>query len=78
MTDSRPLLEVEEHTPPPPSAAVADAGPAASGGTATAAEGAVAQAAADAEVRELSGLRHVVEGSFGDLEDFGELLDGEK
>ena len=34
MTDSRPLLEVEEHPPPqPPAAAVPSAGPAASGGT---------------------------------------------
>ena len=50
MTDSRPLLEVEEHPPPqPPVAAVPSAGPAASGGTPTGAaapEGAVTVAQA--------------------------------
>ena len=36
MTDSRPLLEVEEHPPPqPPVAALPSAGPAAYGGTPT-------------------------------------------
>eukprot|EP00964_Phaeocystis_antarctica_P046975 scaffold27162_cov57-Phaeocystis_antarctica.AAC.6 len=50
MTDSRPLLEVEEHPPPqPPVAAVPSASPSASGGTPTdaaAPEGAVSVAQA--------------------------------